>query len=284
MPLGIEADCCNLDPDFGADGSTTLNSPPVVSAPVHGGVADPGGLFRSPMPTAILVDGDFFIRRFRYLRGKLPPAKVAADLHWMCREHLKQPDGRRELYRIFFYDCPPLSKKEHDPLSGKAIDFSKTRTAEWRRGFHDELRRLRKVALRLGYLNERVGHWTLRSGRLQALLSGKLTIAAIGDSDIKYEAPQKGVDMRIGLDIAALAFKRQVDQIVLVSGDSDFVPAAKLARREGIDFVLDPMWASIRDDLHEHVDGLRSIFSRAPSEATGMSEAGSATDAESSTP
>jgi uncharacterized LabA/DUF88 family protein len=32
-----------------------------------------------------------------------------------------------------------------------------------------------------------------------------------------------------------------VQQIVLISGDEDFVPALKLARREGIDFILDPM-------------------------------------------
>ena len=50
---------------------------------------------------------------------------------------------------------------------------------------------------------------------------------------------QKGVDMRIGLDIASLANKKLVDQIVLIAGDSDFVPAAKHARREGIDFILD---------------------------------------------
>jgi uncharacterized LabA/DUF88 family protein len=67
------------------------------------------------------------------------------------------------------------------------------------------------------------------------------------------------VDMRIGLDIASLAYKRQINQLVLISGDSDFVPAAKLARREGIDFILDPMWATIRPDLHEHIDGLKSV-------------------------
>ena len=38
-----------------------------------------------------------------------------------------------------------------------------------------------------------------------------------------------------------MSYKRQVDQIVLVAGDSDFVPASKLARREGIDFILDPL-------------------------------------------
>ena len=68
--------------------------------------------------------------------------------------------------------------------------------------------------------------------------------------------------MRIGVDIASVTFKRQVDQIILISGDSDFVPAAKLARREGIDFVLDPMWAQIKDDLFEHIDGMHSNWGK----------------------
>ena len=82
--------------------------------------------------------------------------------------------------------------------------------------------------------------------------------AVLVDGAAVYDARQKGVDIRIGIDIASLVFKRQADQIVLISGDSDFVPAAKLARREGVDFVLDPMWHQIRSDLHEHIDGLRS--------------------------
>ena len=36
------------------------------------------------------------------------------------------------------------------------------------------------------------------------------------------------------------------------------MPAAKLARREGIDFILDPMMAPIKADLFEHIDGMRS--------------------------
>ena len=89
------------------------------------------------------------------------------------------------------------------------------------------------------------------------------------DADFRPNFVQKGVDMRIGLDIAAMSFKKQVDQIILVAGDSDFVPAAKLARREGIDFILDPMWAWIRDDLFEHIDGLRSKF---PNPSTGTQQ------------
>lgn len=62
--------------------------------------------------------------------------------------------------------------------------------------------------------------------------------------------------MRIGVDISSLAFKKQVNQIILISGDSDFVPAAKQARREGIDFLLNPLGAPIKSDLFEHIDGL----------------------------
>lgn len=60
--------------------------------------------------------------------------------------------------------------------------------------------------------------------------------------------------MRIGVDVASLSFKKQVDQIVLIAGDADFVPAAKMARREGIDFILGPMWQNIPEGLMEQFD------------------------------
>ena len=207
------------------------------------------------MATAILIDGDFFLRRYRALNGKQSPQQVADDMHRMCLDHLKQGERRRDLYRIFFYDCPALTKKAHHPVTGKAVDFAKTPTALWRLEFHATLKRQRKVALRLGYLNEHVAHWAPRPEKLKELLSGKITAADLEEEDVLYAAPQKGVEMRIGHDIASLAFKKQADQIILIAGDSDFVPAAKLARREGIDFILDPIRATIRADLHEHIDG-----------------------------
>lgn len=80
------------------------------------------------------------------------------------------------------------------------------------------------------------------------------------DSDFVPHLRQKGVDMRIGLDIASITLKKQANTIVLVSDDSDFVPAAKLARREGVTFILDPLWQNVPPDLLEHIDGLRSGF------------------------
>ena len=78
------------------------------------------------------------------------------------------------------------------------------------------------------------------------------------ENDVYLDVRQKGIDMKIGVDIATLALKRFVDTIVLFSGDSDFVPAAKLARREGIDFILDPMQANVEPQLFEHIDGIKS--------------------------
>ncbi len=54
-----------------------------------------------------------------------------------------------------------------------------------------------------------------------------------------------------------MAIKRLVNRIILFSGDSDFVPVAKLARKEGIDFILDPIWNPIDDNLFEYTDGLK---------------------------
>jgi uncharacterized LabA/DUF88 family protein len=179
----------------------------------------------------------------------------------MCLEHLRKlKRDKHNLYRIFYYDCPPLTKKAHNPVDDRAIDFSKTGVAKWRVDFLDELRKRRKVALRLGYLDEANAHWVIKDRPLKSLMRREISRDDLQTNDLKYEVRQKGVDMKLGLDIASLAYKKLVNQIVLVSGDSDFVSAAKLARREGIDFILDPMWHPIRDDLHEHIDGLQTVF------------------------
>ena len=50
-------------------------------------------------------------------------------------------------------------------------------------------------------------------------------------------------------------------KVALVAVDTVALPnwVAPTLAREGIDFVLDPMWSTIRPDLHEHIDGLRSV-------------------------
>jgi len=64
----------------------------------------------------------------------------------------------------------------------------------------------------------------------------------------------------MGIDIASITLKKQANSFVLVTGDEDFVPAAKLARREGCKVVLDPLGRSVSDALFEHIDACRSSF------------------------
>jgi uncharacterized LabA/DUF88 family protein len=215
------------------------------------------------MKTAILVDGGFYRRRAQIKLGEKTAEERAKELSEYCYRHLKEKhdDTKHDLYRIFYYDCPPMDKKIYHPFLKKQIDYSKTDLHTWMTEFLDQLKKKRKFALRMGKLADTQAHFTIRPDILKKLCNDKIAFDALSEYDFVINVDQKGVDMKIGLDIASIAYKRQVDQIVLISGDSDFVPAAKLARREGIDFVLDPLGAPIKPDLFEHIDGLRTCES-----------------------
>lgn len=211
---------------------------------------------------AVLVDGGFYHFRCRSLFKSLPdyrpydPDQAAILFRHLTTSHVNE-NGTEYLYRILYYDAHPLEKMIHHPMTGRVVNLSKSDVATFRRAFFNLLKHQRKVALRLGETKDH-GGWKIHQRATDELLSGKKQFADLSVTDIKYDVTQKGVDMKIGLDIAALADKKLVDKIVLISGDSDFVPAAKVARREGIDVVLDPMWNHVEPTLFEHIDGTYS--------------------------
>lgn len=198
------------------------------------------------------------------------------------------------VYRLFYYDATPFDGVAHHPISNQQIDFARTDEARFRHELFQHLRKLRKFALRLGKVTKEDGwhvknteitkkllrtrDWlTVLDAAVQHAESGQAAAALPADQaaqlkklaevwrgltpdDLRLGLRQKGVDMRIGIDITTLTLKKQVDTIILVTGDSDFVPAAKVARREGVEFILDPLWQSVNDDLHEHVDGVISAY------------------------
>ena len=148
---------------------------------------------------------------------------------------------------------------------------------KWATEFQKEIICKRKVALRLGELLDSNLNYMLTPEAVKKLCNKTITVDDLKESDFRLNMQQKGVDMRIGLDIASLANKKLVDQIILIAGDSDFVPAAKHARREGIDFILDPMWHNIKGSLHEHIDGLHTCCPRPNSTSMLLFEAGETT-------
>ena len=214
--------------------------------------------------TAIMVDGAFYRKRAYYFWGDVAPEERAKELNYYCWRHIKEEKAGAELYRIFYYDCPPSSKNIYHPLKKKTISLGTSEQYKWTITFFKELMHQRKFALRLGHLAEEQAFFNLKPEITRKLINESLLIKDLKESDFFLDIKQKGVDMRIGVDIASVTFKKQVDRIILISGDSDFVPAAKQARREGVDFILDPMRAPIKDDLFEHIDGMRTKVPHAP--------------------
>ena len=250
---------------------------------------------------AILIDGSFFLKRLKSWPGVNinDPDAVRRAIVSLCRNHIDKLIGKPspqygqvwldQVYRLFFYDAEPYEGSPFNPLLRKQIDFSKTQEARFRLDLFDLLRKERKFALRLGSLKAQ-GAWTpydkYMKGLLKiwhdipliedAVLNGKVLSdeekeairsnleqwSQLTSEDVFFPLRQKGVDMKIGLDIASMTLKGQVDTIILVTGDSDFVPAAKVARREGVEFILDPMWQSVDSDLMEHIDGIASGFAK----------------------
>lgn len=269
---------------------------------------------------AILIDGGYFLKR---IRRELPPEhtstpeQIAKTVRRLCFNHIARITGNRgkfwqqHLYRAFFYDAEPYTGVAHHPIANRQIEFAKSALALDRLALFEQLRKERKLALRLGKVNRdhdwalspRLTKTALKTRQQLAPLQGlaeqlqqssdpaqpvQLQLSAeqaqqllaahefwqsIQTNDVALGLRQKGVDMRIAIDIASLTLKQQVSTIVLVAGDSDFVPAAKLARREGMEFILDPLWQNVNDDLFEHIDALQSGLNR-PARDNHLPDAG----------
>ena len=233
---------------------------------------------------AILIDGGYFLKRLPSVRRDVDASNalsVVRAIGQLVRSHLHQlnetyqtPNPMSLLYRCFYYDAVPYANRGHLPVSRKVIDYSKSDSAVFRNSLFAAIRKQRNFALRLGEVRMRDSSWTLKPEAQELLLGGGKGIDDLTDTDFTPDLRQKGVDMRIGLDIATVSMKKQADTIILVAGDSDFVPAAKLARREGVTFILDPLRQGISPDLAEHIDGLTNGFSKPqPKDKTSPSDA-----------
>lgn len=195
---------------------------------------------------AILVDGGFAKYALKAKSGD-PPIS-AAELKKLISAVAKLDClASMRLHRVYFYDAKPLAGKIKRP-DGQEFDFSTSPMASISQKQHADFARVPYVAMRFGELSYR--GWSIKP---RVLRSAK-TLTQIAPADLEPNVQQKGVDMRIGLDIAALSLKRQAQVIVLVTGDSDLVPAMKFARREGVQMVLVTLGLNVKDQMLDHAD------------------------------
>ena len=107
-------------------------------------------------------------------------------------------------------------------------------------------------ALRMGETRLSPFVWKLKPNKAGQLIKAPREQK---DEDFALDIGQKGVDIRIGLDMARLALRDMVKAVAVVTGDSDFVPAFKFVRREGVKVMLCTLGhKGTRRELKAHAD------------------------------
>lgn len=196
---------------------------------------------------AVLIDGGFFTRKL-YAKLKARPTvdQVMAEVDEINNHKLF---GGFDLLRGYYYDARPASGKLKNPISGVETDLGQTDVYRRSQSFLDALELKPNIALRLGEVS--ANGWKISP---KALKDATLPHRNLSADDFSMDLEQKGVDLRIGLDIARLSLGNHVHSIVVVTGDSDMVPAFKFARREGVRVILSHMGHGIKRELRAHAD------------------------------
>jgi uncharacterized LabA/DUF88 family protein len=186
----------------------------------------------------VLIDGG-------HLRVLARRAKYTYDPDYIEKVALACVEqGEERLVRILYYDCAPYNGKVKLPISGLEFEFKGS--DHWLRTLAaKDLFAVRRGVLKFrGYKPKKI----------------PLSEHALTDDDFKPDFEQKGVDMRIGLDIASHAAMQSVDRIILITGDTDCLPAMKHARISGLQVVLVSFPASsIAPELLWHADFERRV-------------------------
>ena len=213
------------------------------------------------MKVAILIDGGYLKKalEFVYPEFQLDSKESLSDderntlnqrMADLVEKFAFNCSGSEEetIWRIFYYDCPFLERDKEAKLPiSKASKLFKTRNE-----IIPLLATKKLFAVRKGILKFR--GWKLRNDFP--------TDRALEDTDFVPIFSQKGVDMRIGLDVATLSTKKSVDRIILVSSDTDMIPAMKHARIEGLQVFMVRVknyYRNFHPNLLEHADLIREV-------------------------
>ncbi|MFZ4788174.1 MAG: NYN domain-containing protein [Beijerinckiaceae bacterium] len=198
---------------------------------------------------AILIDGGFITKKIHAKVGRnATAADVCGECDRICQSDLLK---RYELLRIYYYDAPPSSESVEYPVSKQKFSLAQTQRYRDNKSLHDQLVLKDNFALRMGETRLSSAKWKIKTRIQKELIKAP---RALVDSDFDLDISQKGVDLRIGLDMARLALNERVRAIVVVTGDSDFIPAFKFVRREGLKIILDSMGHNVRNELRVHSD------------------------------
>ncbi len=199
---------------------------------------------------AILLDGGFVTKK---LQEKLKEPPKADDVVSLCTEISANDELQHyELLRTYFYDAPPSQETVQYPVSRTTYPLATTERAKHAQSLYDQLELRPGFALRMGETRLTPQKWKLKPRSVEQISREPRPLE---DRDFVLDINQKGVDIRIGLDMARLALRDMVRAVVVVTADSDFVPAFKFVRREGVKVMLSTLGhKGARRELKAHAD------------------------------
>lgn len=196
---------------------------------------------------AILLDGGFVTKTLGQRKKSFPSV---ADIVTECQRIKVHPAlVGSELLRIYYYDAPPSTATLTNPIDGTAVDLGSSPVYARSTSLLDQLELEQDFAVRKGETVAR--GWKIGKAAMTSMLKAPRVPVA---KDLQPNVQQKGVDLRIGLDIALLSLRQLASSIVVVTGDSDLIPAFKFARREGMRVYLDHLGGPVRRELKAHAD------------------------------
>lgn len=191
------------------------------------------------LKAALLIDGGALRAQCKQAGKPVDVPDYIEKLALACFDPAEE-----RVFRVFFYDCAPYSGEVTLPVSKAKKSFS------GRDDWQHQLAQKNFFALRRGRL--KFDGWTRKT---EVPLARPLL-----DGDFKPSFTQKGVDMRIGLDMATLAAQRSVERVVLLTADTDFIPAMKHVRTEGLQVVVIQLPTSrFNNEFLEHADIRRPV-------------------------
>lgn len=201
------------------------------------------------MSYAILIDAGYFSKVANFELKKYDKETIEKLISYI-KTNLFPND---QLYRIYYYDAEPCQSIITNPIDNAVTDFSKTVMFNKNIALLEEVKSIPMLALRLGKISTPKNSWEIKNIKS---VSSTIPLKA---TQIKPKINQKGVDMKIGLDIASISLKKHASKIILIAGDTDFVPAIKFARSEGVQIFISTLKNYCSPSLVEHSDQVIDI-------------------------
>lgn len=198
------------------------------------------------MDSYVLIDGGFLRKRCNELHTKLR----AQDIPYVAAQLMKREGAEGEMFRIYYYDCPPSAQEVVLPVSGGLYRFSQDPLYDQQMLFLNQLKAEDHVWVREGVLSFQ--GWQLRRDVYDRQFSHP--VPTLDDSCFIPQFEQKEIDTLIAMDIMQAAQERTVKKLFLIAGDTDFAPALRFARERGIQVFLFTLGNKVKLELSENAD------------------------------